>query len=251
MLRVEIDDIVVVMLHGAYLIYFLHYLQATITPVQFECMKMTYYFFGEYLEKGEKVHAVIHRHIAVMTPIFFKIFIVGFIFPIGIMYFFPVLFWLMIAWMILGVLRIFYDLYDWYYYVWLITDRGVLDIRSPGLFEVSTARVEYHMIEGVSYTIAGFWRTVLGYGDVTIQKVGSGSVMTMEGANNPKRIERFVLKYQEEYMAHHNYNSHDALKSLLSNMLYEHMKKVGPADPLVAELSDSAASKKLQPKKKK
>lgn len=250
MMRIEVDRIIF-MFHAAHLIFFLLYLQATITPVQFCRMKLANYFFGEYLEKGEKVHAVVHRHIAVMTPILFKILIIGFIFPIGIMFFFPVLFWLMVAWMIMGVLRIFYDLYDWYYYVWLITDRGVLDIRSPGLFEVSTARVEYHMVEGVSYTIAGFWRTVLGFGDVTIQKVGSGSVMTMEGANNPKRIERLVLKYQEEYMEHHNYSSHDTLKSLLSNMLYEHIKKVGPTDPLVANLKESMKTAKIQPKKKK
>ncbi len=244
-------DCTIFMFHDAYHIYFLLYLQAAVTPVQSWCMKFAYYFFGEYLEKGEKVHAVIHRHIAVMSPVLFKILIIGFVFPVGVMYFFPMLFWLTVSWMILAVLRIFYDLYDWYYYVWLITDRGILDIRSPGLFEVSTARVEYHMVEGVSYTIAGFWRTVLGFGDVTIQKVGSGSVMTMAGASNPKRIERLVLKYQEEYMEHHNYSSHDTLKSLLSNMLYEHIKKVGPGDPLVAGLTESMKTAKPQLKRKK
>lgn len=190
-------------------------------------MKMPYYFFGEYLEKGEKIHAMIHRHIAVMTVPFFKIVLIGFLFPICILFFFPMLFWAMIVWMMMGVLRFFYDLYDWYYFVWLITDRGVLDIRSPSLFEVSTSRVEYHMIEGVSYTISGFWRTVLEFGNVTLEKVGAGSTMMLPGASNPKRIERLVLKYQEQYMEHHNYNSHDSLKSLLSDMLYEHMKKNG------------------------
>ncbi len=194
-------------------------------------MKFTYYFFGEYLEKGEKIHAVIHRNLAVMTPLFFKVFVVGFFLPIAILFFFPTLFWPMIGWMILGFLAIFYHLYDWYYYVWLITDRAVVDVRSPGLFEVSTTRIEYHMVEGVSYTISGFWRTVLGYGDVTLEKVGGSSRMSMPGANNPKRIERFILKYQEEYMNHHNYSSHDNLKSLLSGMLYEHMKKMGTENP--------------------
>jgi hypothetical protein len=206
-------------------------------------MKAAYYFFGEYLEEGEKVHAVIHRSLAVLTPAFIKVFIVGFLFPSAIVYFFPVLFWPMIVWMILAVMRIFYDLYDWYYYVWLITDRGVLDIRSPSLFEVSTARIEYHMIEGVNYTIAGFWRTVLGFGDVTIAKVGNGAPMTMEGAAHPKRIERLVLRYQEEYMEHHNFNSHDALKTLLSGMLYEHMKKVGHNHP-TPQVSEPAKKKK-------
>lgn len=190
-------------------------------------MKTAYYFFGEYLEKGEKIHAVVHRNLAVMTPIFLKIFIIGFLFPIALIFFFPNLFSMMLGWMVLAVMRFFYDLYDWYYYVWLITDRAVIDIRSPSLFEVSTTRIEYHMVEGVSYTISGFWRTVLAYGDVTLEKVGGNSTMMMQGGNNPKRIERQILKYQEEYMNHHNYNSHDALKSLLSGMLYEHMKKNG------------------------
>ncbi|MBP7898751.1 MAG: PH domain-containing protein [Candidatus Gracilibacteria bacterium] len=218
-------------------------------------MKTAYYFFGEYLEKGEKIHSVVHRNLAIMFPVFLKIFIIGFCFPIILLFFFPTLFWATIAWMVMAVMRIFYDLYDWYYYVWLITDRAVIDIRSPSLFEVSTTRIEYHMVEGVSYTIAGFWRTVLGYGDVTLEKVGGNSTMKMDGGNNPKRIERQILKYQEEYMEHHNFNSHDSLKSLLSGMLYEHMKKTGHLpDKDGAEIIEVAAEKesaKLPEKKKK
>lgn len=212
-------------------------------------MKTAYYFFGEYLEKGEKIHAVIHRNLAVMTPVFLKILIIGFLFPVAIIFFFPNLFSMMMVWMVLAVMRVFYDLYDWYYYVWLVTDRAVIDIRSPGLFEVSTIRIEYHMVEGVSYTISGFWRTVLAFGDVTLEKVGGNSTMMMQGANNPKKIERLVLKYQEEYMNHHNYNSHDALKSLLSGMLYEHMKKSGHAQAEEVELIEALSpAKKIERK---
>lgn len=211
-------------------------------------MKTAYYFFGEYLEKGERIHAVVHRNLAVMTPVFLKIFIIGFIFPVFVVYFFPTLFWGGLCWMLLAIMRIFYDLYDWYYYVWLITDRGVIDIRSPSLFEVSTTRIEYHMVEGVSYTISGFWRTILGYGDVTLEKVGGNSTMAMQGLNNPKRLERQILKHQEEYMEHHNYNSHDSLKSLLSNMLYEHMKKTGhipeKGEAGIGEVAEGALSEK-------
>ncbi len=220
-------------------------------------MKSAYFFFGEYLEKDEKVHAVIHRSLAVMTPTFLKILIIGFLFPVVLVFFFPNLFWAMIGWMVLAVMRVFYDLYDWYYYVWLITDRAVVDIRSPSLFEVSTTRIEYHMVEGVSYTISGFWRTVLAYGDVTLEKVGGNSTMKMYGAQNPKRIERLILKYQEHYMQNHNYNSHDALKSLLSGMLYEHMKKMGdgpshgaPEVGLLELVADQPAPEKSVAKKR-
>lgn len=212
-------------------------------------MKTAYYFFGEYLEKGEKIRAVIRTHIAVMTPVFLKIFIIGFVFPIVLFYFIPSLFWAMIGWMVLAVMRIFYDLYDWYYFVWLITDRAIIDIRSPSLFEVSTTRIEYHMVEGVSYTISGFWRTLLGYGDLTLEKVGGSSTMRMEGANNPKRIERLILKAQEDYMEHHNYSSHDNLKSLLSGMLYEHMKKNGIGLPQQAETIEVLPEKDSEKKK--
>lgn len=212
-------------------------------------MKSAYYFFGEYLEKGEKIRAVIHRNIAVMTPVFFKTFLIGFVFPVAVLYFFPTLFWAGLAWMVMAVMRIFYDLYDWYYYVWLITDRAVVDIRSPSLFEVSTTRIEYHMVEGVSYTISGFWRTVLQYGDVTLEKVGGNSKMMMDGANNPKKIERLILKYQEEYMENHNFSSHDTLKSLLSGMLYEHMKKSGHIGVQEAEVVEALPGQKKATKR--
>lgn len=203
-------------------------------------VKAMYYFFGEYLESGERVNLVCRRHILVMSGDFFKTFLVGFAFPVALFYFFPVMFWPMFLWMILGVLRVFYDIYDWYYRVWLITDRAIIDVRSPGLFDVSTTRIEYHMVEGVSYTVSGFFRTVFNYGDIILEKVGSGTSMTLEGASNPRRIERFILKYQEGYMEHHNYNSHETLKNLLTGMIYEHKKRGGGAEVKAGGESDQA-----------
>lgn len=192
-------------------------------------MKTAYYFFGEYLEAGEKIHAVVHRHIGTLAPQFIRFLIAGVFLPIVGIFLFPQLFWFGILWVIIGILYVIYHLYDWYYYVWMITDRAVVSVQSPGLFDVSTTRIEYHMVEGVSYTISGFWRTVLNFGDITLEKVGSGAALILSGGTNPKRVERLILKYQEEFMEHHNYSSHEALKSLLSSMLYEHVKKAGPS----------------------
>lgn len=193
-------------------------------------MKLARYFFDEYLEKKESLQYAVHQNIIVILGDIFRILILGFLLPGGLWLLFSELFIPAIIWMIFGFGKLLYTLYTWYYDVWLITDRGVIDIKSKSIFDIATTRIEYHMIEGISYTISGFWHTVLNYGDLMLEKVGSGTPVTLKNAMNPPGAEAMILKCQEKYMDGRVTRDHKTLRELLAGMVREHVKEHGISD---------------------
>ncbi|MFA6549994.1 MAG: hypothetical protein WCT36_01395 [Candidatus Gracilibacteria bacterium] len=190
-------------------------------------MKLANFFFGEYLEKGEKIHSVAHVSVVTIWKVMLRVTFLGFALPGLFFIFFPALLIPVLIWMLVGVIKAIYELYGWYYDVFLITNTSIISIKSESIFDVTTNRVEYHMIEGVSYVIKGFWQTILNYGDIKVEKIGAGTPIILKNSSNPARIERVVLKHQDEYMEHRNFQDHKSLKDLLANMLINQSKTQG------------------------
>lgn len=182
------------------------------------------YIFGEYLEKSEKIHVIGHVSIITIWKPLIRVACLGFIIPGILFIFFPLLLIPVLIWMLIGFIKVLYELYGWYYDVFLITNNSVLSIKSDSLFHVTTNRVEYHMIEGVSYTIQGFWQTIFNFGNIQVEKVGLGTPIVLRNASNPARIERLILKYQEMYMTERTFQDHKTLQQLLAGMVREHAK---------------------------
>ncbi|MFA5947660.1 MAG: hypothetical protein WC806_01645 [Candidatus Gracilibacteria bacterium] len=181
-------------------------------------------FFRGHLDEDEKIIVVIHRHPIILFNASLKVFFFGVIIPVAFYFMFPSVLYVAIAWGIGGFFGMLYHIIDWYFDVWLITNTGVIDIDKNGLFEKSSTRIEYHMIEGIAYTIKGFWATVLNYGDIQIDKISTATTVILHDAASPKRIERQIMKYQEEYVTDKSIRDHNVLKNMLAEMLSYHMK---------------------------
>ena len=190
-------------------------------------MRLANYFFADYLEKKEKVQHVVHKTFLTVLPDLIRISIIGLFLPFALWIFFPQLLIASVIWGLFGLGQMLMDLYRWYYDVWIITDRAILDIQSDGLFHVATTRIEYHLLEGISYSIAGFWRTILNYGDLMLEKAGSGAAVTLKDASRPALAETVILRCQESYMEGKNTQDHKTLRQLLSGMVREHVKEHG------------------------
>lgn len=183
-----------------------------------------FYFYSRYLDDGEKILDVVHRHILVFKteaakPAFFGVFL-----PILFYLFFPQMWLLCLIWAFSGLCGIFFDFIDWYFDCWLLTNFGVVDLDRAGLFSMTSTRVEYHMIEGISYTIQGFWRTMLNYGDITIDKLGANTSVALKDAAHPQHIERKIMDFQERYVAERSLRDHQALKDMLADMIAYHVQ---------------------------
>ena len=188
--------------------------------------KLSHRLFSSYLDEGERIVDIAHSHILVFKVAAGKASFFGIILPLFLWYLFPTVPPLFpIAWICVGLVSLVYHFVDWYFDAWLLTNMGVIDVERNGFFDVSATRIEYHMMEGISYQINGILRTIFGYGDITIDKLGTKTSVILRDAANPKKLERRVLKLQDQYIRTRSVRDHGALKDMLSEMIAFHANK--------------------------
>ncbi|MBI5753580.1 hypothetical protein HZA40_00360 [Candidatus Peregrinibacteria bacterium] len=183
-----------------------------------------FYFYARYLDDGEKILDVAHRHILTLKIKTSKVVFFGIVVPIIFYLFFPQTLLLVLLWIGIGLFGIFYHFIDWYFDCWLLTNYGVVDLDREGLFSMTSTRVEYHMIEGISYSIKGFLNTVLNVGDITIDKLGAKTSVVLLDATHPQALERKIMDFQERYVAERSVRDHQALKDMLADMIAYHIQ---------------------------
>ncbi len=179
------------------------------------------FLFKSHLEEDESIRYVAHRHIFTEWRHLMKIIITG----IGL----PVLFYLLfplapfkyvwMGWGGIGLIKFIYEIFDWYFDAWVITNLSVIDVEWQGFFNRTSTRIEYDGVAGITYNIKGFWGTVLNYGDVSLEHFISTNSVVLQNAARPKKVERQILSAQGEYMNNKTMSDHEALKQMLVNML--------------------------------
>ena len=194
-------------------------------------MSLRNFIYSGHLDDDEKILDTAHRHFFIYMKDAYKTFIFGMALPAMFFLFFPQAYFVVAIWGGIGVIGMLYHFVDWYFDAWLITNMGVLDIERNGLFDRTSTRIEYHMIEGLSYTIKGFWPTVLNFGDITLDKLGSKTTVILIDGASPKKVERMILHHQEEFVSDKSVRDHHALKDMLSEMIAYHVQneKIKPS----------------------
>ncbi|MFH1218681.1 MAG: hypothetical protein V1679_02470 [Candidatus Peregrinibacteria bacterium] len=187
--------------------------------------------FSSFLDEGESIVHIAHRHVIVFKLNAAKTTFFGIILPLGGYLLFPQFYYVFILWGTIGFLGYLYHFIDWYYDAWLLTTAGVIDIERKGLFEITATRIEYHMIEGTAYTKKGFLQMALNFGDITIDKLGAQTSVCLKDASNPRKLEARVMKCQEKYVYDRSIRDHHALKGMLSDMIAYHLQNKKIKDP--------------------
>lgn len=131
--------------------------------------------------------------------------------------------WLALVWFALGSFSFLYLCFDWYYDAWLLTDQCLIDIEWNGLFQRSSARLEYTAINGVSHELKGFWGFMFGFGDISIDKTSSQET-SLFNANRPRDAESMILEQQEKFVTSKNSTDSEAIKTLLAEVIKTHVK---------------------------
>ncbi len=61
----------------------------------------------------------------------------------------------------------FYRWVGWYYTLYIVTDRRILEIKQQGFFDRKVAEWQLDGISNVNYHIGGFQAVIFGFGDIT------------------------------------------------------------------------------------
>ena len=174
------------------------------------------------MDEGEEVCDVAYRHWLVLKKKLWKPFTFCLLPSVVLFVFVPFTWPVLLIWFGVGVFWYALKFFEWYFDCLLITNVGIIDIERRGIFDNTSKRIEYHMIDGVSYTIAGFLPTVLNYGDLVIDKLGAGMQINLKDCGNPRRVDRSIMKHQERFVKSKSFTDHEALKGMLAEMIANH-----------------------------
>lgn len=192
-------------------------------------VRMAYYLYKGYLNGDEEIQFVIHRHLFLQVKHFLVIFLFGIALPSFAWWLFPEIMLFAVVWLAIGVARFLYEFFDWYYDVWLVTNQSIVEIMWKGFFDKSSARIEYHTIQGIGYEVNGLLRTIFNFGDIALEKY-AGSTSVFAGAVSPKRKTERLTKAQEKFVTNKNFRDHRALQSILTDLLQQHVVQQGVLD---------------------
>lgn len=184
------------------------------------------FFYKGYLGEGEKIVFVIHRHLFMQAKDFFYIFAFGIFVPGFVFWLFEAARLFAAIWLAIGLIRYIYEFFDWYYDVWLVTNMSVVEIMWKGFFEKSSARIEYHTIQGIGYEVKGLLRTVFNYGTLVLDKF-AGVSSVFDGAVNPKKKSEMLTAAQEEFVRNKSFRDHQALQGILTDLVQRHVVENG------------------------
>ena len=174
--------------------------------------------FRGLLNKGEKIQYVAHVHPFAIYASLFKVMIFGMIAPLGGYFLFPPFYIIWLGWGGMGALLFMYRLIQWYLDAWIVTNMGVIDQEWNSFFDKGTTRIDYSHIEGISNEVKGFWGTVLRFGNVQIEHM-SGQPVDLKKVSTPRKLERHIVKHQQDFLQKQNFADHSKLRDLLTGLV--------------------------------
>ncbi len=181
------------------------------------------FFFGKSLEPGESIKYVVHVHPITFHLQLSKFQTIYLVIPAILWFLFPALKLLCLGAIVYGIFKILMLAWRWYHQCFLVTNKGVISIRSNDFWHVNMMRLEYTSIGGVTYDIDGAFRTLMNYGDLTLEKAGGGGadesgIVTLKGAKNPLEAELTISSWQKAHMEELSVQNQTDFQQLLEEM---------------------------------
>ncbi len=130
---------------------------------------------------------------------------------------------------------------DYYLDAWIVTNKGIIDLEWHGWFHRKSARVLYSDVQGIGYEVKGILGTMMGYGEITLEKISTGSSISMPYVKCPRKVEALILQCMENYMHKKNLKDASTVQTILAEFVAstmqkraaeENMKKIKPKPPV-------------------
>ena len=181
--------------------------------------------FQKHLQDDEKLLKVVHKHwlmgakVLAWPTVFFlaSLGLLSFSHTRGMIIVVAILATSFLVWWIQKFL-------DYYLDAWLITNHGIIDIAWFGWFHRQSTRILYSDVEGVSYEIKGIFQTLFRIGTLTVEKVSTGSAVSLEYVWHPKSIEFVILQHMEKYLQTKNMKDSKHVQEILSALVADQMQ---------------------------
>lgn len=127
--------------------------------------------------------------------------------------------------LVLVFLKIFYELFNWYNDVWIITDEAIYDLEWS-LLKTKVESIHLESIEGIEIDKHRIWDSIFNKGDIVIHKFGAETVAILNAYNPYKSVDiisSYLLGNDAKEEKQDNFDRiMDALSGVVSNYLHTH-----------------------------
>lgn len=101
---------------------------------------------------------------------------------------------------------------NWYYSIFIVTDKRLIQITRKGLFTKGYADMGLDQIQSLNYQIKGFQATLLGYGTLLVQTYMGN--MVVNNVHQPTKVyKQLVATMQEQGVHPHRLANKDNVKN--------------------------------------
>jgi uncharacterized membrane protein YdbT with pleckstrin-like domain len=96
---------------------------------------------------------------------------------------------------------VFFIWIDYYFDVWVITSKRIVNIEQKGLFMRHLSELKMERIQDVTVEVNGVIPTVLNYGDVFVQTAGETERFAFRKVPTPYAVKDLIMSLQKEQIA--------------------------------------------------
>lgn len=179
-------------------------------------------FFAKHLEDDETMSLIVHKYAGLAWQSLFwptTMFVLGWVFLIMA----PVktALVLVLLWSVFTVAWWWRNFLDYYLDAWIITDHGIIALQWEGWFHRTSQRILYSDIQGIAYEIKGLVGTLNRTGTLNLEKISTGTAVSLSHVRHPKRIESLILRNMEAYLHKKNLKNARHVQDLLAEFVAE------------------------------
>lgn len=111
---------------------------------------------------------------------------------------YPLLILLASLWLIFIWISLFNSWIDYYFDIWIVTNKQIIDVEQVGLFNRSLSKQPLTRVQDVTVELKGFFPTFFNYGNIYIQTAGTKERFIFWQVKNPFEVAKKINKLVEE-----------------------------------------------------
>ena len=159
-------------------------------------------------EEGEKVYLRVRKHIFILIknniiflffllfPIIIWIVLINFEIELSEYPFYPIIILFVSIYYLFVFLFTLINWIEYYYDIWIITDRRLIDVEQKSLFDHVTSELRLSKIQDVTFEMKGFMPSMFHYGNIYVQTAGSVQRFSFEQIPQSQIVKRLIIDLQ-------------------------------------------------------
>lgn len=184
------------------------------------------FFFQQHLDEDEYIILIVHKHWRFgMSTLFWPTLLFIGLWAILIVEPGKYMFYGIALASVAALIWWIRNFLDYFLDAWLVTNKGIIDLEWHGWFHRSSTRILHSDIEGVSYEMKGIFGTLYNYGELKLEKVSTGTVISMPYVHRPKQVASVIMDTMEHYVHSKNLKDAKTVQTILAEFVAGEMQK--------------------------